>query len=518
MYFDSVVISGLYVPPTPTPTNTPVPPTATNTPVPATATPVPAATNTPVPANTNTPVPGATDTPIPPPTNTPVPGATDTPIPPPTNTPVPGATATPVPPPTNTRVPNPTSTPRPPVPSPTIGPTSTVMVWLTSTPGPTSTFTPWATSTPGPTSTPRALSFNPAVWPTDAGADFGIDTSVPIDVMAGVGVVADLAAPVVLPVAIAGVAGGALMLLKSFSVSVLLLVLVALPATVLADGLVWSENFNGATPSMYVDTPTCDHVAFGGFGDSGSLLLLGGGQCWLGPFDAFGASDFPSVGVNSYGSGGSFRIVIVRASDNQALGFSEGFSSPYGSTGVHFFGLTGVPSFYIMFEHVSGSALYLDGVSLNGIYTPAATATPLPTSTPVPAATSTPVPAATSTATPLPTATAAPTVAPTATPLPWENWLIPNEDTFKPLDDLRESVTGREPFYTLQRFYAQRDVLQAGLRDPGAVDLSVYPDGAQALFLQLISFVDPLIPFLQILFNAGVVIGFWHYVTKRIST
>ena len=77
-------------PPTPTPTNTPIPPTATptptNTPVPPTPTPTP--TNTPVPP-TATPTP--TNTPVPPtatptPTNTPVP---PTATPTPTNTPVP---------------------------------------------------------------------------------------------------------------------------------------------------------------------------------------------------------------------------------------------------------------------------------------------------------------------------------------------------------------------------------------------------------------------------------------------
>jgi Tol biopolymer transport system component len=123
-------------PPTDTPTNTPVPPTdtPTNTPVPPTDTP----TNTPVPPTdtpTNTPVPPTdtpTHTPVPPtdtPTHTPVPPTdtpTNTPLPPtdtPTNTPVPPTDT-----PTNTPVPptdTPTNTPAPPTSTPTQTPTPT---------------------------------------------------------------------------------------------------------------------------------------------------------------------------------------------------------------------------------------------------------------------------------------------------------------------------------------------------------------------------------------------------------
>ncbi|MCO5187103.1 MAG: serine/threonine protein kinase [Anaerolineae bacterium] len=87
------------IPPTPTPTNTPVPPT--NTPLPPTNTPVPP-TNTPVPP-TNTSVP-PTNTPVPP-TNTPVP-PTNTPVPP-TNTPLPPTPTPPPPPPTPPPLPTP---------------------------------------------------------------------------------------------------------------------------------------------------------------------------------------------------------------------------------------------------------------------------------------------------------------------------------------------------------------------------------------------------------------------------
>jgi choice-of-anchor A domain-containing protein len=106
-----------YVPPTATPTNTPVPPTATPTNTPE----LPTATNTPIPPTaTNTPVP-PTATPTETPTNTPMPPtetATNTPVPPtatPTNTPVP-PTATPTP--QSTDIPQevvtPTNTPVPP--------------------------------------------------------------------------------------------------------------------------------------------------------------------------------------------------------------------------------------------------------------------------------------------------------------------------------------------------------------------------------------------------------------------
>jgi hypothetical protein len=150
------------VPPTSTPTNTPVAPTMTNTPVPPTSTPTRTPTHTPVPPTstpTNTPVaPTVTNV-----TNTPVP-ATNTPVPP-TKTPVP---------PTNTPV-APTKTAQPPVSTPvsvvqsrrdpvTLRPTSTAAPTKTPVP-PTSTrvsivhsvlhtAAPQSTSTVAPTPSP----------------------------------------------------------------------------------------------------------------------------------------------------------------------------------------------------------------------------------------------------------------------------------------------------------------------------------------------------------------------------
>lgn len=201
---DNVVIDNLYVPPTATPTNTPIPPTATNTPVPTNTSVPPTATT----AATNTPGPTATNTPIPPPTDTPPPGSTNTPIP--TNTPVP-PTDTPVPGPTNTPFPTPdygpTSTPITPIPSPTLGPTSTPV-------------TPIPSPTVGPTSTPITPSptpdyFGPApAFPTPNGVDVGDWNLEAADPLPAIAVAADFLAPVVMPVAFAGVGAMSLYAVK----------------------------------------------------------------------------------------------------------------------------------------------------------------------------------------------------------------------------------------------------------------------------------------------------------------
>lgn len=190
----------------------------------------------------------------------------------------------------------------------------------------------------------------------------------------------------------------------------------------------------------------------------------------------------------------------------------------YATTGLHFYpGSQDVSSFYIVFEHLSGVSFHFDHITVYSThYAPAVTSTPAPTSTPVPASTSTPV----ATSTPAPTATAIPTATPqpTATPIPWAQWILPQEDTFEPLTDLRETVTGKEPFYTIQRFYEQRNKLQAGIGSPVRDDLSAYPSAAQSFFLVLVDFLRPLLPYVQILFDSFVVVMFWQYITRRITT
>lgn len=309
---------------------------------------------------------------------------------------------------------------------------------------------------------------------------------------------------------------------KSLAVSFVLLVCLAGVAAA-QSSLPWTDNFNGSTPGEYIDSAGCDHVSYGGIDDSGSLILLGGGLCWLGPFSAVPSSHVVSLQYTAISTGsagaGSYRIAVVRASDNQAVALSSIRSdSFYATTGLHFYpGSQDVSSFYIVFEHLSGVSFHFDHITVYSThYAPAVTSTPAPTSTPVPASTSTPV----ATSTPAPTATAIPTATPqpTATPIPWAQWILPQEDTFEPLTDLRETVTGKEPFYTIQRFYEQRNKLQAGIGSPVRDDLSAYPSAAQSFFLVLVDFLRPLLPYVQILFDSFVVVMFWQYITRRITT
>jgi hypothetical protein len=291
--------------------------------------------------------------------------------------------------------------------------------------------------------------------------------------------------------------------------------------------LPWTDNFNGSTPGEYIDSAGCDHVSYGGITDSGSLILLGGGLCWLGPFSAVPAGHAVSLAYTAISTGssgaGSYRIAVVRASDNYAVALSatrdESF---YATTGIHFYpGSQDVASFYIVVEHLSGVSFHFDNITVFSTdFAPAATSTPAVTSTP--AATSTPVPGPTNTPEPVSTSTPVPTVAPTAvptaTPIPWADWILPQEDLFDPLKDLRETVTGKEPFYTIQRFYEQRNALQAAIGSPVRDDLSRYPSESQSFFLVLVDFLSPLLPYLQILFDAFVVVMFWQYITRRITT
>ncbi|MBS0660399.1 MAG: cadherin-like beta sandwich domain-containing protein [Verrucomicrobia bacterium] len=155
------VVVNRALPPTPTPTATPLPtstptptatPTATRTPTPTntpTATPTPTNTPTLTPTPTNTPT--LTPTPTNTPTRTPTPTNTPTLTPTPTNTP----TLTPTPTNTPTRTPTPTNTPTL-TPTPTNTPTRTPTPTNTPTLTPTPTPTPTATPTPTPQPTPVA--------------------------------------------------------------------------------------------------------------------------------------------------------------------------------------------------------------------------------------------------------------------------------------------------------------------------------------------------------------------------
>ncbi len=306
-------------------------------------------------------------------------------------------------------------------------------------------------------------------------------------------------------------------------VSLVLILVLAWPGLVLANVNLGEFHFE-TTPSEFIDGPGCDRVSYGGFQDSGSLLLLGGGECWMGTFD-IGSYDRLGVSFNGLPVGvgalqsadSSIRVLIIRASNNSVADIAGPFNVRTGYN-LTFSSVQGIGQFYVMFEHYStGVSWHIDDLFVSAYDAPTPTPTSVPpTATAVPSGTpaATNTPAATVTATPVPSATPVPT----ATPIPWGDWLLPPDDLWDSAHDLRDDVVGREPFATVRRIQNQRQYLEERIQTPQGFDFSRYPSGAQSVFAAFIDFLQPIKTYIQIAFDAFIVAMFWNYVTKRVTT